>query len=278
MAGLLHYDAYTMNSAMKICVIIPAAGSSSRYLASGATRHKLDEDLAGREVLIRSIELFANREDVSSIVIAGPHDEDDHQAFRERYGHKLGFYGVTLCKGGKDHRYESVLSALNEVPNDATHIAVHDAARPCASAQLIDRIFEAAPRFDAVIPAVPVSDTIKRIEDAPEAVDEDPLDSILGSGGKANQSFSRIVKTLDRAGLVAVQTPQVFAKEVLVRAYAQPDLASTDDSGLVEKLGVEIMVAAGESRNIKITTAADLELARALFELGGQSRQSHKRF
>lgn len=263
---------------MNLCVIIPAAGSSTRYLESGATRHKLDEDLAGREVFIRSIELFANRKEVSSIVVAGPYDDESHQAFRDRYGHKLGFFGVTLCKGGKDHRYESVMSALNEVPDEATHVAVHDAARPCASERLIDRVLEAAERFDAVIPAIPVSDTIKLTESAPEAVDEDPLDSILGSVGKTNQSFSRVVNTLDRAGLVAVQTPQVFRKDLLIRAYAQPELASTDDAGLVEKLGSQIMVVAGESRNVKITTADDLELARAFFGLSGTSRQSHKRF
>lgn len=263
---------------MNVCVIIPAAGSASRYLASGATRHKLDEDLAGREVLIRSIESFAKRDDVSSIVVAGPHDDDDHQAFRERYGHKLGFFGVTLCKGGKDFRYESVQAAIAEVPEDATHIAVHDAARPCATSRLIDRVFEAAARFDAVIPAVPIGDTIKRTEEAADAADEDPLDAILGSGGKSNESFSRVSGTLDRSGLVAVQTPQIFKRDLLIRAYSQPDLASTDDAGLVENLDVAVMVVKGERRNIKITTAEDLELARAFFGPVGGSRETHKRF
>jgi len=256
---------------MNICVIIPAAGSSSRYLASGATRYKLDEDLAGREVLIRSIELFASRDDVNTIIVAGPQDNDDYESFRQRHGSKLGFFGVKLCKGGKDHRYESVQAALQEVPSDATHVAIHDAARPCASARLIDRVFDAASKYDAVVPAIQISDTIKRTIDASDAVDDDPLDAILGSGGKMNQTYSRVVETLDRAGLVAVQTPQVFTRDILMRAYAQDNLASTDDAGLVEMLGEDVMVVAGESRNIKITTADDLDLARALFGLGGQA-------
>lgn len=263
---------------LNICVIIPAAGHSSRYLASGATRHKLDEDLGGREVIMRSIELFANRDDVASIVVAGPNNDEDLGAFRERYGPKLGFLGAKLCKGGGDHRYESVQAALEHVPEDATHVAVHDAARPCASERLIDRLFEAAERFDAVVPGVQVGDTLKRIEEVPDAADEDPLDAILGEGGKSNASFSRVTGGVDRDQLVAVQTPQVFTRELLTRAYGQPDLASTDDAGLVEKLGEPVMVIEGERRNLKITTAEDLDLARRFFGSGEKGRESHKRF
>jgi len=256
---------YDGRHSVKIAVIIPAAGQSTRYLDSGASRHKLDEDIGGRIVLFRTIELFANRDDVATIIVAGPHDADEYDSFRERHGSKFGFFGIKLCKGGKDHRYESVQAALHEVPDDATHVAIHDAARPCASARLIDRVIDAATRFDAVVPAVALSDTIKRVEDAPEAVDDDPLDAILGEGGKANQSFSRITSTLDRAGLVAVQTPQIFRRELLQHAYAQRNLSSTDDAGLVEMLGEEVMVVEGERRNIKITTAEDLGFARAIF-------------
>lgn len=260
-------------------VIIPAAGSSSRYTASGAGRHKLDEDLAGRAVLYRTIEIFSSRSDVASIIVAAPHDDEAFEDFRQRHGPKLGFYGCTLCRGGRTHRYESVKAAIELVDESFTHIVIHDGARPCASQRLIDRVFEAAQIYDAVIPAMPVGDTIKRTEPMGEALAEDPLDAILGDSGKVNPSFARVAATLDRAGLVLVQTPQAFKRSLIARAYAQDDIDSTDDASLVERLGERVVVVEGEARNIKITHAPDLELARALFGPGpGRDRETHKKF
>lgn len=263
---------------MKIAVIIPAAGHASRYLASGANRHKLDEDLAGRSVLERSVELFANRDEVSTIVVAGPHDENDFDAFKDRYGPKLGFLGATLVRGGAVHRYDSVKNALAEVPAAATHVAVHDAARPCASTRLIDRLLEAAANHPAVVPGIPVADTLKHTEELEEAGETDPLDAILGEGGKANPTLFAVTRTLDRSGLMAIQTPQIFTRELITRAYDQSDLTSTDDASLVEKLGEPVTVVQGERRNLKITTLEDLEIARFFFQSGESGRSAHKRF
>lgn len=271
---------------MKLGVIIPAAGASSRYgqaleaETGGGGRSKLDEDLGGRPVLHRTVELFTNRDEVASIVVAGPHDEEAMEAFRTRHGDKLSILGVTLCRGGKTHRYETVAAALEHVPQDCTHIAVHDAARPCTPPELIDRVLDAAGRHAAVIPAMDVADTLKRID--PEAVDEaeaDPLDAILGDAGRPSRSLRRVSETVDRAELVTVQTPQVFEAGLLRRAYAQENLAGTDDAQLVERLGEEVVVVEGDGRNIKITRPVDLRLARAILGVSGpKERPTHKRF
>ncbi|HED53730.1 MAG TPA: 2-C-methyl-D-erythritol 4-phosphate cytidylyltransferase [Phycisphaerales bacterium] len=264
---------------MKIAVIIPAAGTSSRYAAAGGSLHKLDEDLGGRPVFQRTLELFTLRSDVEQIIVAGPHDQTSFDDFKLRHGDKIAFFGATLVRGGPDHRWQSVKAALDAVSDSITHIAIHDAARPAATKRLIDRVFEAAERFDAVIPALEITDTIKRTEPRPDAVEADPLDAILGEQGKANSEFHQVTETLDRTGLVAVQTPQVFERTLLTRAYAQKDLACTDDASLVERLGEPVMVVRGDPTNIKLTRPADLTLIRAAMGIRPDAaRESHKKF
>jgi 2-C-methyl-D-erythritol 4-phosphate cytidylyltransferase len=278
---------------MQLWVIIPAAGSSRRYheasFASGVDRSgfsKLDEDLGGRPVLQRAVELFTKHDAVAGVFVAGPHDAEAYEAFRLRHGDKLGMMGVKLCRGGKTHRYETVAAALTLVPKDATHIAVHDAARPCTPVEMIDRVFEAAAKHAAVIPALDVGDTLKRVRTDDEAADEeaDPLAGILGGGGGgANTRSRRVVEqTVPRQGLVGVQTPQVFEAGLFRRAYAQPELTSTDDAQLVERLGSRggrIVVIEGDPRNLKITRPVDLELARSILGVKGQGEKAaHLRF
>ncbi len=276
---------------MKLAVIIPAAGASERYAKAAAAqgveiaRSKLDEDLGGRPVLHRTVELFANLAvdgvSVVTIIVAGPADTTAMADFKSRHGDKLGLLGCTVCPGGKTHRYETVRNALALVPKDATHVAVHDAARPCASPELIERVLRAAERHDAVIPGLPVADTIKRV--APEPVKDDapdPLAAILGDADASRRPALRAVEaTLDRANLIAAQTPQVFAADVLRRAYQQKDLTSTDDAQLVERLGVRVTVVAGEARNLKVTVPSDLAIARAVLGLRGpEARAAHLKF
>lgn len=266
---------------MKLAVIIPAAGSSRRY-AEGQEfpRSKLDEDLGGRPVLHRTVELFCNHDLVSFIVVAGPAAPEAMAQFRVRHADKLGLLGVQLCTGGQTHRYETVQNALKVVPADCTHVAIHDAARPCTPPELIDRLLEAAAKHPAVIPAVDVPDTLKRVSEQ-EVIDTeiDPLDAILGGAGKANVRLRRVEATVDRSRLVAVQTPQVFEAGLLRRAYAQPDLSSTDDAQLVERLGEAVVVVEGDPRNMKITRPGDLNLARSILGFSGPAgRPAHKRF
>lgn len=267
---------------MRIALIIPAAGASSRYTASGGMRGKIDEDLGGRPVLQRTVELFTNLDAVATIIVAGPAPSPAaYDEFLLHHGDKLGLLGVKVCKGGSEHRWQTVRNALALVPDDCSHIAVHDAARPCASPELIDRIFAAAERHQAVIPAYDIPDTIKRVAPG-EALqrDIDPLDAILGDANSPSKVRLRLVaETLSRERLVLVQTPQVFDAALLRRAYAQPNLDSTDDAALVERLGEPVAVVEGDPRNIKITRPADLDLARRILNLKGpEGRPVHKRF
>jgi len=267
---------------LNVAVIIAAAGASERF--GGGS--KLDADMAGRPVLQRTVELFVKRAEVGAVVVAGPHDEGAFEEFRERHGDKLGLMGAKVCRGGATHRWETIKAALELVPQDATHIAVHDGARPCAPPELIDRVFQAAERHSAVVPAVEAGDTIKRVrETTDDAGPVDPLGAILGdggggdSGGDGGQTKRVVEATVDRAGLVLVQTPQVFEAGLLRRAYAQDDLTSTDDASLVERLGEEVVVVEGDARNVKITRRGDVGLAVRILGLRApEGRAAHKKF
>ncbi len=249
-------------SDFKVGVIIPAAGKGRRF----GMGDKVAQDIGGRPMLLRTVELFTRHDDVGAIVVAAPPDEID--AFRDRYGAQLGFHGATIVPGGTVERWETVRNALAAIPAECTHVAVHDAARPAASEELIARVFDAARIHDAVIPGDPVTATLKRVSD--EAIDADQgdavADAILGDfAADSRPKGRRVVGTVPRDGLVAVQTPQVFRAELLRRAYAQADFAGvTDDAMLVERLGVEVIAVEGDPRNVKVTTPADLALVRAI--------------
>ncbi len=247
---------------MRICAIIPAAGGSRRF----GLGDKLSQDLGGRALLLRTVELFTRREEVSSIIVAAPPEEGDFEQFRERYGAQLGFHGVQI----------------EAVPGDATHVAVHDAARPAASDELIERVFEAAKLHPAVIPGISVTSTVKRVgEESIAAAEDDALaTAILGDAGSEAVSARVIEATLPRDRLVLAQTPQVFERTLLERAYAEVDPAeTTDDASVVERLGERVVVVEGDPRNIKVTTTDDLAMVRSV--LGARppaERPVHKRF
>jgi 2-C-methyl-D-erythritol 4-phosphate cytidylyltransferase len=143
---------------------------------------------------------------------------------------------------GGPTRSASVRAGLDAVDADTEVILVHDAARPLATVGLFERVIDAVRAgADAVVPAVEVVDTLKRV-DGP-----------------------RVIETLPRVGLVAVQTPQGFRADALRRAH-QDDDDATDDAALVEAAGGRVVVVAGEPSNLKITTVADLPLAEAILE------------
>lgn len=265
---------------MRLGVIIAAGGGSRRYrVESGLSRSKLDEDLGGRPVLQRAVEIFVNRPEVAAIVVGGPADEIAFAEFKVRHGDRLGLMGVRLCVGGQT-RAGTVRNALALVPDDCTHIAVHDAARPCTPPELLDRLLEAALRWTAVIPALAIADTLKRVHEVAddEGRAEDRAAAILGLTPR--QRTRRLVgQTVDRAGLVAVQTPQVFRADVLRRAYESPHPDATDDAQQVERLGLEVVVVEGDARNLKITHPGDVALARQVLGLRPPpERPVHKRF
>ncbi len=262
---------------MNICVILPAAGLGQRFAAGdplGLTRasaSKIEFELDHKPVFLHAIEAFRAVGQVGQIILAVHPDRFDD--FRFRWADKLAFLQVDLVAGGTVERWETVKLALEAVRDGATHIAVHDAARPVVSVKLIERVLVAAERLPAVIPGLPVSSTLKKVgpEEAGAEAQIDPLDDILGEG--TSPAARPVHGTVPRDGLVAIQTPQVFEIELLRRAYDRADQypGITDDAGLVEALGETVHVVEGDPGNIKITHPGDAELAAALLAYRKQS-------
>lgn len=260
---------------MKVGVIIPAAGSSSRY----GKRDKLAEDLGGRPLLLRTVEFFTKREEVRDIVVAAPVDSFDE--FQDRFGPALSFHGVKIVKGGFT-RCDSVANALVSIDDSLDRIAVHDAARPALFDSLFDQLLLASKKYAAVAPALPLYGTIKRTCVEAETIgDEDAIaDAILGTGTQAKVDAFKVVETVDRTSLWELQTPQFFTPSLLSDAYKQSELQEcTDDAQVVEKLGESVYLIEGDSRNIKVTTPSDYKLIRSILGVRGESeRPVHKRF
>lgn len=283
---------------MRVAVIIPAAGAGHRFGAGD----KLAADFGGRPVLLRAVEAFTKRDEVDAIIVAGP--PDDLESFRDRYGAQLGFLGGTIVAGGRRERWETVRSALESVPEGCTHVAIHDGARPLVDDDLVGRVLEAGRTRDAVVPGIPVRDTLKRCgEEVFETAERDAtVDAILGIGddggiddilgGDADGDDSEVqapghqvsgrtvIETVDRGGLFRIQTPQLYRLDLLRRAYAQDGLdGATDDAMLVERLGEEVTLVEGDERNLKITTPQDLTIALAIAGVRGDGgKPAHKRF
>ncbi len=276
---------------MKIAVILPAAGVGKRFASSdssaadpllggGNSKSKIEAELAGTPVFMRAVRLFSNRPDVGQVILAVNPDNID--SFKFKYGDQLSFQGVTVVPGGVKERWETVSLALDAVKDDCTHVAVHDAARPLTTSKLIDRVFEAAASHGAVIPGHSVSATLKRYDTVDAANDDggDRADLILGADPDKPQVLGKVGQTIDRTQVVAVQTPQVFEKTLLVRAYDQIKSGKlsgdgiTDDAGLVESLGEAVYVVEGDAMNLKITTPDDMKLAKLIAQSQDKSKSA----
>ena len=259
-----------------IGVIIPAAGKSTRF----GSKDKLAEDMGGRPLLVRTVEFFTKREDVSEIIVAGP--EDDFNSFQEKFGPTLSFHGVTVIQGSSESRTQTVAKALAAMPKTIDSIVIHDAARPALQNELFDRLLLASRELDAVAPAIQLQDTIKESNGNVTRIgDKDSIaDSILGESTQEIAEATNVKQTIDRSNLYAVQTPQIFDAGLLRRAYEQEDLKGcTDDCQVIEKLGEPVYLVDGDSRNIKVTRYHDLQLAKSILGIKGERpRPTHKRF
>jgi 2-C-methyl-D-erythritol 4-phosphate cytidylyltransferase len=216
----------------RFAVIIPAGGSSSRF---GSGRNKLFEPLAGETVLMRAIRAF-ERDDVVTTVVATAKGILPQGA------------NYQTCEGGPS-RAHSVLNALRTLEAGIEWVAVHDAARPLVSQALINRTFEAAVKYGAAVPALPVALTVKEAEG--------PLPA-------------KVKRTVPRHTLWAMQTPQVMRRADLISAFEHCPLPLeqiTDDAQLLELAGREVWLVAGEDRNIKITTSQDLLVAETILKV-----------
>ncbi len=223
-----------------VAAIICAAGPGRRF---GGKRKKQFVDVAGRAVFLRSVELFANRDDVKQVLLGI--SPDDEELVGVKWGPNLKFFNVKVFFGG-DERFDTVSKALELVTDDIDLIAVHDACRCCLADKMINKVIAAAEKTGAAIPACPVAATIKQVKDG------------------------AIVKTVDRSDLYEAQTPQVFAAALLKKAYENlKNLDQTkisDDARLVETLGEKVTIVETDSSNIKITRRSDIPIAEAILK------------
>ena len=218
---------------MSVWAILAAAGRGDRL---GLDRPKAFAPLNDRPLIAESLERLDASEWIEGIVVAAPPDWEEPCIL---VAEEVGAGKVASTVTGGVTRTESVRNALEAVPDDASVILVHDAARPLVTDVVIERVVSAlGDGWDGAVPALPVPDTVKRVEG--EAVEE----------------------TLDRERLVAVQTPQAFVASVLRDAFStlQQSVAKSDCAGLVEARGGRVRVVEGDRRLLKVTEPADLEL------------------
>ena len=222
-------------------VILPAAGKSSRF--RDEHYKKPFAPLADRAVWLHTVEKFVNRDDVKqTIVVISP---EDRSLFEAKFSANAVILGIDVVLGGES-RSDSVANALKQVRDEIDYVAIHDAVRPCIASSWIDNVFKAAKDTGAAILAVPVTSTLKRVND--------------------NQ---QIQETVPREKLWEAQTPQVFRRDLLLKAFAENPQASTttDEAQLVEQIGHPITVVQGSSSNMKITTKDDLRLAAEVLKI-----------
>jgi len=223
--------------------IIPAAGKGVRF---GGERPKQFTEIAGAPVIIHTLRAFDICPEIDAIVIAlRPED-------LETFNHQLSAYTVRkkicLVDGG-EHRPDSILNALEAIKDwQPELVAVHDAVRPFITPRMISIVLARARESGAAILALPATDTIKEVENG------------------------LIQRTIDRRRLYHAQTPQAFRYDLLLKANIEARNAGllspliTDDSSLVERLGVPVAIVEGEPDNIKLTTPADFVRAETIFE------------
>ena len=226
-----------MAEAVAVWAVVVAAGSGERL---GAEHPKAFVAFGEDPLIASSVAALDDHPAIDGIVLVVPEGWEERATFM---ADDIGAGKASIAVAGGATRSDSVAAGVAEVPADAAIILVHDAARPLVPADLIDRVLGGfADGADGVIPVLPIADTVKRIDAA-----------------------GRVVETLDRAALRAVQTPQAFLADGFRRAVAAPDRASgTDCASLVERAGGTIATVAGDPRTLKITTRVDLERAEDL--------------
>ena len=218
-------------------VVIVAGGSGSR---AGDGELKQFRWVAGKPVLLHSVQTFMARADVAIVVVVLP---KAYAADPPPWLFQCDVDRLLVSTGGTA-RHESVVNGLEDLPESVVITVVHDAARPLVTDETIDRVIHEARKGHGAIAALPVVDTLKEVD-----------------------ATGRIVRTVDRAHLWRAQTPQAFPRELLERAHiaARRDgVGATDDAALLERLGLPVVVVQGSERGLKITTESDFARADAL--------------
>lgn len=218
-------------------VIIVAAGSGSR---TGSQELKQFRWVAGKPMLLHSIQTFQARTDVAMVVCVLPREyvgDPPPWIFQSDADRLL------LSVGGRE-RSESVANGLEDLPTECEIVVIHDAARPLVTSETIGRVIDEARLGNGAVAALPVIDTLKRVE-----------------------SNGRVIETVDRFGLWRAQTPQAFPRKVIERAHREAreaDRIATDDAALCEQIGLPVVVVRGSERAQKITEENDFALVEAL--------------
>lgn len=221
-----------------LAVVIAAAGTGSRM---GAEINKQFLLLDSRPILAYSLDVFERMDLVSQVVVAANAREVDYCA--EEVIAKFAYRKVSRVVAGGASRQESVWQGLQHIEKDAALVAVHDGARPLLTTALIMDLYQAAQKWGAAVPGVPVRDTLKTVDD---------------------EAF--VQETLNRSLVTAIQTPQVFRRADLYRAYQmahEQQFQATDDAALYEKYIGRVRVVPGDHRNLKITTPEDIIIAES---------------
>lgn len=213
-----------------------AAGGRGERLDAG--RPKAFARLGGRPLLAESLERLEASVWVDAIVVVAPEEWEEPAILLSE---ELGCGKVSACVTGGSTRADSVRLGVGEVSDEAAAILVHDAARPLLSEEVVERVVAALGEgWDGAVPGLPVADTVKRVEG------------------------ERIVETLDRRELVAVQTPQAFVASVLRAALASDNVSqATDCAALVEAQGGRVKAVEGDRRLLKVTSEEDLALVES---------------
>lgn len=221
---------------MKKYVIIAAGGIGKRMISDTPKQFLC---LKGIPILIRSISIFVNYDEKIQVILVLPSDQIDlWKEICKKYSVNIPH---TIVLGGET-RFHSVKNGLSHIQDNNCIIAVHDAARPLVSTNVIDQAFKCAEKKGSAIPFIPITDSIRIIE-------------------------NELSKPIDRTKLVAIQTPQCFKGALIQEAYKQPYCVEfTDDATVVENMGTKISLINGNSENFKITTPLDLLFAEALLK------------
>lgn len=218
-------------------VVIVAGGSGTR---TGGAELKQFRWVAGKPALLHSVQAFMARDDVGIVVVVLP---KAYAADPPPWLFQCDVDRLLVSTGGRE-RHESVVSGLEDLPEEIAIAVVHDAARPLVTDDTISRVIAEARKGHGAIAALPVVDTLKLVDE-----------------------FGHVVRTVDRTGLWRAQTPQAFPRELLERAHVagrQDGVGATDDAALVERLGLPVVVVRGSERALKITEEADFARADAL--------------
>lgn len=218
-------------------VIIVAGGKGTR---AGSGEIKQFRWVGGKPMLLHSLQTFQQRDDVGMVVVVLPHE---HVGDPPPWLFQCDTERLLLSVGGRE-RSDSVRNGLEDLPDELGIVVIHDAARPFVTHRAIDEVISEARSGKGAAPGIAVTDTLKRV-------------------GPANS----IVETLERKGVVRIQTPQAFPRAMIERAHAQALAAridATDDAALCERIGMTVVVTRGSERAMKITTESDFARAEAL--------------